>query len=214
MAEEDALVIELNDGFYRDGFKKVIILLSLLGAAICLLISASVYLIVTKPPPQFFIVGEDFRLQPEVPVNTAYLTTPQVLQWTSDTLREIFALDFLDYNEKLAENRTYFTAEGWRVYQNQLNNYVDYNTVKSSMLFAEATPASAPFVLNQGLLSGRYAWWVQMPIQIAFKGVRAKSDENLTLQVLVVRVPTKDNLAGIAIENIIVETGSSSTGRQ
>ena len=184
-------------------------LLSGLTVAICLLIATSMYLVLIKPPPQFFSVGDQFRIQPEIPVNQAHLPLGEVLQWTSDTLQQVFTLDFLNYNDQLASYKEHFTPEGWKVFLNQLNNYVNYNTVKSKMLFSSAVPNGAPFVLNQGLLSGRYAWWVQMPIKIKFVGVGSAEDQSLTLQILVVRVPTKDNLSGVAIDNVIVDTGST-----
>jgi hypothetical protein len=59
------------------------------------------------------------------------------------------------------------------------------------------------------LLSGRYAWWVGMPIRVTFKGVGVKPDQKLSLQVLVARVPTTENLDGVAIDNIIVDTKAS-----
>ena len=44
------------------------------------------------------------------------------------------------------------------------------------------------------------SWWVQMLININYSGGYTQP---LNLQVLIVRVPTLNNLYGVAIENII-----------
>lgn len=206
MAEEDTIVVELNDSFYRDRFWKVILLFACMVIAIILLAVTSVYLMVTKPPPQYFRVGDEWRTQPIVPINQAYLARADILQWTRDALQQVFTLDFIHYQDELESYKKFFTPDGWIVFQNQINNYVNYDVMKTGMLFSVVAPDQAPYVVNQGLLSGRYAWWVQMPIRISFTGVSKKADEKLTLQVLVARVPTTENLDGVAIDNIIVDT--------
>jgi len=214
MAEETMQTVELQDNFYRDGFTKVIVLISSIIIAICLLGITSAYIFLTAPPPQYFRVTDEFRIQPEVPVTQPYLPVPAVLQWVSDTLQQVFVLDFVHYDQQLQSYRMHFTDQGWTVFSNQLNNYVNYNTVKSAMLFSNTTPGGAPFIVNQGVLSGRYAWWVQMPIDITFQGVGAVPGRSLTLQVLVVRVSTKDNLSGVAIDNVIVVDGAGGAAKK
>ena len=206
MAEEESITVELIDSFYRDGFKRVMLIVLCLLTAISLLILTSVYLIITKPPPQIFKVGEAWRTQPETPINEPYLTSADVAQWVSNTLQTIFTLDFINYKKQYESYKQYFTNNGWSVYTDQLNNYVNYDTMKSKMLFATAAASGAPIFVNEGLLAGRYGWWVEMPIEIEFQGVADMPKKEISLQVLVVRVPNVSNLDGIAINNIIVNT--------
>ena len=131
------------------------------------------------------------------------------MQWVSDALPRVFQYDFNHYNDQLKVASQYFTVEGWKVFLNQLNNYVNYNNVQTYKMFVSGIPASAPFVLNQGLILGRYGWWVQMPLTIKYFGSNRNSTQVLTLQVLVVRVPTLNNLSGVGIDNVIVEKNAS-----
>ena len=200
---EEMQTLKLRDNFYRDSFSKLMGIILAAAISVGLMIAMSVYLYVIKPPPITFMVGDEWRIQSPVPVDQPYRTTADMLQWVSDVLPNSFNYDFINYDKQLQGVNQYFTANGWKAFLNQLNNYVNYNTVQTNKLFVNGAPASAPFVLNQGLILGRYGWWVQIPITITAKGNK-NSEQNLVFQVLVVRVPTLNNLSGIGIDNVIV----------
>ena len=208
MPEENLQVMRLEDNYYRDSFGMVVMLIAFVCIAISLLGALSIYLHIRKPAPVEFVTDVDYRVLAPVQIDQPYLLVPDVLQWVSDVLPRSFQLNFYQYDDQIKSYSHYFTDSGWKIFLNQLNNYVNYNTVKTSKLFVSATPTSAPFVLNQGVLSGRYSWWVEMPIDITFKGDSILPTKSLTLQVLVVRVSTLNNLAGVAIDNVIVTKGA------
>ena len=76
--------------------------------------------------------------------------------------------------------------------------------MQNNKLFVNGTLTAVPQIFKQGLLSGRYAWWVEMPVSIKYDGFKPPPEKNLKLQILVVRVPTLNNLMGVGIENVIV----------
>lgn len=209
MAANELPSIEIKDDFYRDSFGKVVLIIVSFILAIACLVGLSLYLYLIKPPPITFVVDKDWRVQKEVPLNMQYLTDPDLLQWVSNALQTAFVFDFLRYNTQLKNYMQYFTAEGWQVFLNQLNNYVNYNNVQTNKQFVNGVAAGAPIILNQGLLSGRYGWWVQMPITLYFVNYNRSTSQTLTLQVLVARVSTLDNLNGVAIDNVIVAKNTS-----
>lgn len=204
MAGEELQVVRLRDDFYRDGFYKVIIALAAIVAAIVFLLTISIYLYVTKPPPVSFTTDNEWRVLQPVPLDQVYLSTPDLIQWVSEALPGVFTYDFIHYTERLKDAGQYFTANGWKKFIDQVNVYANYKKVLDSKLFINAVPGGAPFIVNQGVLDGRYAWWVQMPININYVTLGAKSSQAITIQVLVVRVPTLNNLYGVGIENFIV----------
>lgn len=211
MAEEELSIVELQDNFYRDSFGKVMLIITSIFLAIFILVGISIYLYIKKPEPIVFSVDNEWRVLPPVPVSQPYLSAPDLLQWVSDALPKAFIFDFNNYNDQLKTASQYFTADGWKVFLNQLNTYVNYNNVRAYKFFVSATPTGAPFILNQGLLSGRYAWWIQMPLDINYAGYSKSSKQSLKLQVLVVRVPTVNNLSGVGIDNVIVEKNTTTT---
>jgi intracellular multiplication protein IcmL len=208
MAENDLVLIELQDAFYRDSMPKVVLIIISLLVAIFFLAATSLYLYLKKPIPLTFGVWSEWRVQPDIPLVEPHRSTPEVVQWSADTLRKLFVFDFVHYNDQLDALKPYFTDDGWRIFLNQVSNIANHDDVTNNKVFVNGVPSGAPVILNQGLLSGRYAWWVQIPIDIAFVKAGLGSSRTLTLQVLLVRVPTLNNLAGIAIDNIVIAKGA------
>lgn len=205
MAEEEQLqVVTLRDDFYHDGIYLTLATVIILSIAILAIITISAVLFFHKPRPVSFPVGEDWRVVQPVPVDQPYLSVADMLQWVTTALPMAFNLDFINYNADLTKASQYFTANGWKSALNQININADYNSVQTAKLFVSGSPGGAPFVLNQGLLQGRYAWWVQMPITINYASYEKTYSKSLVLQVLVVRVPTLTNLAGVGIDNVLV----------
>lgn len=212
MAETDFQVITIKDDFYRDSFGKVILIIVGICFAIALLVATSVYFYITKPAPVVFPLGDEWRVQPDVAVNQRYLSDADLLQWVSDVFQKAFLFDFYHYNDQLKDVTPYFTPDGWSVFLNQLNIYANYNKVQAAKLFVNSVPTGAPTIINQGLLSGRYGWWVRIPLNITYSGYNPPMMQSLTLQVLVVRVPTVSNLSGVGIDNVIVERTTATLG--
>lgn len=211
MAEEELRVVRLRDDFYRDGFFKVVLSLFLIILAIILLLVGSLDLHLTKPSPVKFVVGKEWRVLSTVPVDQPYLNTADLIQWVSTALPAALTYDFLHYTYQLKLSQQYFTINGWKRFSDILNVYANYNTITNTKIFISGTPAGAPFILNQGLLQGKYAWWVQMPIDISSMSYNTSATNLVVFQVLVVRMPTDNNLDGVAIDNILV---SKSNGNQ
>lgn len=205
MTEEGLSVVRLEDNYYRDSFGKVIFVIFALSVSVVFLAGISVYTYMNQPPPITFRVAGEWRVMASVPVQQPYLSEPDLLQWVSEVIPNAFNLDFLNMDSQLEDLRQYFTDNGYQVFLNQLKNYADKSMVQPYKMFVHGKPTRAPVILNQGVLSGRYAWWVQIPVNISYAGARDMPDVNLTLQVLVVRTETTNNLTGILIDNVIAE---------
>jgi len=208
MAGNDLQRVSLRDDFYRDGYYKTLAAVGVLLVAIMLLVSTSLYLQLSKPDPVVFTTGDEFRTLLPVPVNKPYLSQADLIQWVSDALPKSFTLDFINYNQELRNASQYFTVNGWKNFSDQLKMYADYNATVAGKLFINAIPAGAPFIVNQGLLPGGiYGWLIQMPLNLNYSSINKGSAVPLVIQVLVVRIPTLNNLSGIAIEKITVTKG-------
>lgn len=205
MAEEGMDVVRLEDNYYRDSFGKVVFVIICIFLSIFFLAGISIYIFMNQPPPTTFRVAEEWRVVAPVPVQQPYLAEPDMLQWVSEVVPSLFNVDFAYMSGQVADVKKYFTDNGYQIYLNQLNNYADSKVVEANKLFVRGTPTRAPIILNQGVLSGRYAWWVQIPVNISYAGAVETPDVRLTLQVLIVRTDTTNNLTGILIDNVIVE---------
>jgi intracellular multiplication protein IcmL len=204
MVGEELQVIRLKNDFYRDGFKKMMLALGVIITAVSLLIATSFYLFFAKPSPINFATDDEWRILPPIPLEKPYLSTANLLQWVSETFSTVFNFDFLNYAKKQGAYQPYFTENGWKKYNELLNFYVPINSVLRSKSVVVGALNGGPFIVNQGLLARRYAWWVQLPVNINFSGYDRSYTQPLILQALVVRVPTLNNLSGVAIENLVI----------
>lgn len=212
MATEELQVVELRDDFYRDSFGKVLLVIVSVSVGIFLLIALSIYNYLNKPKPITFHVDDEFRVQAPVPLNQPYLSTPDLLQWVANVIPKSIVFDFLNYDDQLKAATPYFTADGWKAFLNQLNIYANYNNVQNNKLYVNAVPTAAPYILKEGLLdSGKYGWWVQLPLSVSYAGAIPQQGKTAKLQILVVRVSTLNNLMGVGIENVIPAPQSSSS---
>lgn len=209
MAENELQLVSLRDDFYRDGYYKALAAMGILLVAIALLVSASLYLQLSKPHPVTFAVGDEFRTLSSIPTNKPYLSQPDLIQWVSDVLPRLFTFDFVNYNQELKSVSDYFTVNGAKSYADQLKVYADYNSIVPQKLFLNAKPAGAPFILNQGILPGQiYGWLIQMPLELDYRSAGRRNTMTLVMQALVVRVSTLNNLSGVAIEKLTVTKGA------
>jgi intracellular multiplication protein IcmL len=197
------MIAHLRDDFYRDGFRKVLLSLALVTGATALLIIVSLYFFLHQVLPINFAVYPDWRVLPDVSLDKPYIPKPDLLQWVSNALPQAFTFDFINYDEELKKLEKYFTANGWNKYSELANTLVNHNEILNKKLFVTASADGAPVILNQGIIDQSYAWWVQMPVNVRYSGVEGEAHESkFTIQVLLVRVSTLNNLDGISIENI------------
>ena len=213
MAGEEAQLIRLKDDFYRDGFYGALAALGIVLVAICLLVALSIYLIWSKPAPVIFATGNDFRILPLVPVDQSYIKQPDLIQWVSNAVPAAFTYDFSTYQQDLNKSMQYFTENGWKNFAAVLNLYANGDNIQTNKIFINAEPAGAPIIQNEGLLkeeglNGVYGWWIQMPLNLSYSNGSKTSVTPLVVQVLVVRVPTVNNIDGVAIEKVVVAKGS------
>lgn len=207
MASEELEIVRLRTDFYRDGFGKLLLAILMVLTALVLLCLISAYLFLSKPEPVVFAVDNDWRVLPPVPVDVAYIKDPDLIQWVSQVLPQVLTYDFLNYKSELQDNQQYFSENGWKKFLDQLDIYANYNSMQTTKMFVNANAGGAPIVINRGVLEGRYAWWVQMPVKLSYSSPAGVSSKALVFQVLVVRIPTLNNLDGITIDNVIVKAG-------
>ncbi len=211
MAEEEFTIVTIEDNYYRDCFSRVLFIIGCLVASIAALVAISVYILFTEPPPVVFKVANEWRIVAPVDIQEPYLSEGEILQWVADVVPKLFDVDFLHVDDQLAQLKQYFTENGYQVFINQFNNNVDRDKLQTGKMFATAEITGSPIIVNQGTLSGRYAWWVQIPINIGYAGMETIPSSSIKLTLLVVRTETSNNLNGVAIDNVLVEKGNDST---
>ncbi len=205
MAEEELQIVRLKAEFYRDGFGKVLLLFAMILSAVVGMACVSAYLFMTKPNPVYFhTIDNEWRVLAPVPLNVPYLSDADLSQWVGQALVESFTYDFLNYQRQQQDVMPYYSQKGLQSLQGQLNRYhLDYDSFQKTKIFSHAQLAGAPYIFNEGFLpdEGKYAWDVQIPVNVSYSnGIK----HSLALKLRVKRVSTLNYLYGVTIDEMTI----------
>lgn len=159
----------------------------------------------TRPQPQYFLV-QDGRVLENIPVKQPIGNSAQVSSWLSGELRSIFSFDFVHYKEQLESHKTSFTPQGWDAFLRALQDSKFIQSVRENRQVVSATPTSAPRVIAEGELGGRYAWKIEQDFVFTFYAGPRTQSQNVMISATIVRVPTSENPAGLGIHQLIQES--------
>src|SRR3990167_10662855 len=164
MADDALTAVTLRNTFYRDGLRKIVI-----GLIISLLVNfllgwILLYIIMNPPLPKYFATSINGRITPLFPLNEPNQSDSAVLQWANQAAIAAFTYNFVNYRSELQASSGFFTSEGWTQFLNALQESNNLDAVKAKKLIVSAVATRAPIILQKGMLNGRYAWRVQMPV--------------------------------------------------
>jgi len=210
MAEDALTIVALRNDFYRDSYRKVMVIL-LLSVILNIGLGAVLFYIVTHPPmPKYFATSINGRITPVQPLDEPNQSDSAVLQWANQAAIAAFTYNFVSYRKELQAASEFFTAEGWRQFIEALEASNNLEAVKSKKLIVSAVATRAPIILQKGILNGRYSWRVQMPILVTYQSASQFTQQNNIVTMLIQRVSTLNSPRGIGISQFIVGPASGS----
>jgi intracellular multiplication protein IcmL len=204
MSDDALIAVTMRNNFYRDGQRKmiVILLLSILGNFI--LASMLVYIITHPPAPKYFATSINGRITPLFPLNEPNQSDSAVLQWANQAAIAAFTYNFVNYRSELQASSGFFTAEGWDQFLNALKQSNNLEAVKAKKLIVSAVATRAPVILQKGILNGRFAWRVQMPVLVTYQSASEFTQQSNVVTMLISRVSTLNSPRGIGISQFVV----------
>lgn len=192
--------VMVRNEYYRDGFRSMLRLCTLLGIIIVGLLAAMFYVIdVHQPENRYFATTEDGRLIEMTPLSQPNLSTPALLSWVAQAATEVNTFGFSDYRRRLQEASKNFTREGWESFTTALTRAGIIESVEVNRQSVTAVPQGAPVILSEGVVRGRYQWQVELPIIITYEAGSRKRSDSLLVTAVVVRVSPLENPNGVGI---------------
>ena len=208
MVEDALTAVALRNNFYRDGQRKMILVLLVSMVANVILAAILTYIITHPPAPKYFATSISGKIVPLFPVNEPNQSDPSVLQWANQAAIASFTYNFVNYRTELQASSGFFTADGWDQFLNALQQSNNLDAVKAKKLIVSAVATRAPIILQKGILNGVYAWRVQMPILVTYQSASEFTQQNNVVTMLIVRVPTLNSPRGIGISQFVVGPAS------
>lgn len=211
MAEDALATVMQRNNFYRDGQRKMIIILIFSIQVNFVLAGLLGYMITHPPEPRYFATSINGRITPLVALNAPNQSDSAVLQWANQAAIAAFSYNFVNYRSELVASSGFFTAEGWDQFISALASSNNLEAVKVKKLVVSAVAISAPVILQKGILNGRYAWRIQMPMLVTYQSASEFSQQHLTVTMLVSRVDTLNSPRGIGIAQFVSAPATSGT---
>ena len=211
MAQDALKTVALRNSFYRDSYRRVLVVL-LISIIINLTLAAVLVYMVTHPPlPQYFATSINGRITPLFALDEPNQSDSAVLQWANQAAIASFSYNFVNYREELQAASGFFTGAGWKQFLDALQESNNLDAVKAKKLIVSAVATRAPIILRKGVLNGRYSWRVQMPILVTYQSASEFSQSNNIVTMLIRRVSTLNSPRGIGISQFVVGPASGGT---
>jgi intracellular multiplication protein IcmL len=212
MAEDALTEVTLRNTYYKDGQKKIILIL-IISMVANVLFGLSLFYMITHPPsPKYFATSINGRITPLFPLNEPNQSDSAVLQWANQAAIASFTYNFVNYRSELQAASGFFTSTGWTQFLNALQGSNNLEAVKAKKLIVSAVATRAPIILKKGILNGLYSWRVQMPILVTYQSASEFSQQNNVVTMLITRISTLNSPRGIGISQFVVGPASGEVG--
>ncbi|MDF1684134.1 MAG: type IVB secretion system apparatus protein IcmL/DotI [Legionellaceae bacterium] len=214
MANDALTAVTLRNDFYRDGQRKMMVMLLLSFISNVLMALLLAYLMTHPPAPKYFATSINGRITPLFALNEPNQSDSAVLQWANQAAVAAFTYNFVNYRTELQASSGFFTSEGWTQFLTALDDSNNLDAVRVKKLIVSAVATSAPIILQKGVLNGRYSWRVQMPMLVTYQSASEFSQQRNVVTILISRISTLNSPRGIGISQFVVgPEGSGASAR-
>lgn len=198
-------LVRFRNFFYRDSYRKsMTVLLMSMGLNLALVALVLVQFF-TKPSPVYFATQSNGSLIEIQPLNEPIVDQNMLITWATRAAVASYSFNFVDWQNDLQDVQQYYTETGFKNFTEALKNSGNLDTVVAKRLVVQATVVDVPRIVQQGLIQGRYAWKIQIPMLIKYTSASEELRQPVLVTMLVARVPTTQKPQGIAIAQFVVE---------
>jgi len=192
--------------WYRDQYRRSLFLCLILSGILFLSLTFNGLQFFLKPSPQYFAATDDFRIQKLVPLDKPYITQAGLLNWASRTVVQTLQLDFAHWRDTLQSVRNNYTEKAFAELFNSLNESGNLDMVRQKRLIVTASIEKAPVVTASGILQGRKAWRIQMPIVLSYESSEGvENSQKLLAKITAHRVSTTEHPKGVKITQLVLK---------
>lgn len=203
MVNEAFNTVHLRNEFYRDNYRRVLLVL-LLSMIINLGLGGILFYIVSHPPqPKYFATSVSGRITPIVALDEPNQSDSSVRQWAVQAAIAAYSYDWVNYKPQLEAASEYFTPDGWRKFIKALGDSNTIDLVKAKHIVVSSVVTGAPIVLEKDVLNGRYSWRIQMTLVVTYESASEFSQFNNVITLLVTRISTLNSPRGIGIAQFV-----------
>lgn len=205
-------MVLLRNYYYRDSYRKLMILCLCLLFAFIGLIFFLLYEQKHIPPPVYFATTYDGTPIQLVPLNRANMQANALIAWSVDAATSAYSINFINYRRSIQNARAFFTRKGYQSYLKAIKESRNLDAVQKRKMIVYAKLNGTPTILQDSSINpnlsadGRFAWQVQIPLVITYENSNPddKVIQNNVLTMLITRVSSLEATAGVGIDSFVL----------
>ncbi|MGE3770340.1 MAG: DotI/IcmL family type IV secretion protein [Bdellovibrionales bacterium] len=128
-------------------------------------------------------------------------TNQAILSWIGSAASDILNFGFHNVQQRLYENRRYFTDKGWESFSAAIERSKIVEKIVEKQQVLTAAPVGAPVIINVKDGIAGPEWTVQIPFTVTVLSGKQTQAQRRILTVVIVRVHPSKNLSGLGINN-------------
>jgi hypothetical protein len=155
-------------------------------------------------PPAMIPVatGRNDRPVAIVPLDRPLLSDRRVLQWTADTVRRAYAINWKNYATHLDRVAPRFTTPAWNSFATSLKKSGNLAKIRSARMVGWVVPDGAARIIDKGVIGPYYTWEILDPVTVRYENQTEQINDALNVKIWVRRASFGHDKAGVAIEQI------------
>jgi intracellular multiplication protein IcmL len=170
---------------------------------IAVLTIANVYLAVRPVQERYFAKDPLGGLRELVPLEKPIQSQNEMLAWATGAISSAFTLSFGNIQPQLQDARFNFTEPGWKGFQEALRSRGVLDAIINNKFVSTAVPTAAPVVVQQGLIEGKYAWRIEIPMIVTYESASGRASSSFLVEATIIRRPESENPRGLGIQSIV-----------
>jgi intracellular multiplication protein IcmL len=204
MPQGSLMTVIVRNEFYRDGFRNMMRIAFIEAVIIVTLVVAFIsYMNATEPQDHYFATTADGRIMQLIPLEQPSMGTSALMSWAAQSATEVMTFGFHDYQRRMQQSSRHFTRYGWESFTGALQKSHIIDAVEAGQQVVTAQPRSAPVLVQEGVFNGKYRWVVDLPLTVTYRAGATNRTDNLTIRLVIDRVPSLENPNGVGIEQWI-----------
>ncbi|MBI2234374.1 MAG: DotI/IcmL family type IV secretion protein [Micavibrio aeruginosavorus] len=104
----------------------------------------------------------------KVAIDQPHRSDKELGDWLAQAMPQTLSFDAANFDARMAELTVGFSAEGMEQFKSWIINSGILTTMQGNGLQLNGFVTEQPFLLNQGLVNGRYRWLFEVPVMISF----------------------------------------------
>ncbi|MCK5554856.1 MAG: DotI/IcmL/TraM family protein [Alphaproteobacteria bacterium] len=189
-----------RNAYYRDGYRNIIWIANIQVALILVLSGLLMFYVSTdERVDRYFAESFEGRLMQLSSLNSPNMEKIAVTDWAVQAAAQIMTFGFNDVERRFSLSTPFFTPQGWVSFKKALISSRVIEQMHKKQLIFTSIPSGTPVLLKEGLVVDKYTWRFNIPLMITYRAGGKSSAIKKKVIVVVEKVPTSSNPAGLGI---------------